>query len=63
MGKVGLGKGSGKFELTDVSAIHDLDSGATMEIYDSQSQMLNGNFKVWKLDDILRIGFTWRPSV
>lgn len=53
MGRMGLGKGRGKFELTAVYAMNDLASQQKEQIYDSKSQMLNGNFKVWNLSDIL----------
>jgi len=53
MGWLGLGKGQGKFELTAAYALSDLAGQQREQIYDSQSQMLNGNFKVWKLGDIL----------
>ena len=53
MGRMGLGKGKGRFELTKAYARDDLAFETKTEIYDSHSQMLNGNFKVWKLEHIL----------
>jgi len=53
MGRVGLGRGKGRFELTAVYARDDLANENKIEIYDNQSQMLNGNFKTWKHTDLL----------
>ena len=53
MGRMGLGRGKGRFELTKAFARDDIFSDAKIEIYDSHTQMLKGNFKVWKLEDIL----------
>jgi hypothetical protein len=53
MGRMGLGKGKGRFELTHASARDDLFTDSTTEIYDGRSQMLNSNFKTWQWQDIL----------
>lgn len=53
MGRLGLGKGRGKFELIKAHAVTDLIGEQQEQIYDSSYQMLNGNFKVWSLSDIL----------
>jgi len=53
MGRMGLGKGRGKFELTSVYAANDPAGQQSEQIYDFKTQMLNGNFKTWKLADIL----------
>ncbi len=53
MGRMGLGKGRGKFELTTVAARDAIFDGNEIEVYNSQSQMLNGNFKTWEFKDLL----------
>ena len=51
LGKIGLGKGRGKFSLISVDSIEDFQSGESREIYDHQSQTMRGDFKVWSLQD------------
>jgi len=53
MGRMGLGRGRGKFELTSVHARNAIFNGNRIKLYDSKSQMLNGNFKTWQLQDLL----------
>ena len=53
LGRIGLGRGRGKYKLQQVSAFDNLFSDEKLQIYDSQSQTLNGNFKIWKFEDIL----------
>lgn len=55
MGRMGLGKGRGTFELTTAFAHNDFFEEDKTEIYNNKTQMLNGNFKVWKLEDILSV--------
>jgi len=54
MGRLGLGKGGGRFELTTVYAYDDLDGSSKTEIYNSKTQVLNGNFKIWNFQDLCR---------
>lgn len=53
MGRYGLGRGRGKFELATVHAINDLPLYSGTQIYDNTSQVLKSNFREWQLDDIL----------
>jgi hypothetical protein len=53
MGKMGLGKGKGRFELTKAFGRDDLVSETKTEIYDGHSQMLNSNYKTWNFADLL----------
>lgn len=52
LGRMGLGRGRGKFELTKVYAMDDLFKQDKTQVYDSQSQILNGNYKVWNFEDV-----------
>ena len=52
LGRIGLGKGRGKYKLQQVFAFDNLFSDDKLQIYNSQSQILSGNFKTWKFEDI-----------
>ncbi|MGP8330291.1 MAG: CRISPR system precrRNA processing endoribonuclease RAMP protein Cas6 [Methanosarcinaceae archaeon] len=52
LGRMGLGKGRGKFALTEVLAVEDLQQPAQIPVYNGQTQILNGNFKEWRLQDL-----------
>jgi len=55
MGRIGLGRNRHKFELTTVSAFDDLMEQTSIQIYDHQTQILNGNYKVWELNELFSI--------
>lgn len=55
MGRIGLGRNRHKFELTTVSAFDDLMRQSTTQIYDHQTQILNGNYKVLELNELFAI--------
>ena len=52
MGRMGLGKGRGKFELTAGLANEDVMGTSHLPIYDGGSQMLNSNFREWQFSDL-----------
>lgn len=53
LGQMGLGSGKGKFHLKSVLAIDQPGNAPDHPIYDGQTQMLNNDFSVWNLPDIL----------
>ncbi len=62
MGKMGLGRGKGKFELISGFALNDLVTGEKIQIYDGQSQVLNGNFRTWRFNDLFPLQKTINNS-
>lgn len=55
MGKIGLGRNRHRFELTAVYAFDDLPGQSQTLIYDHQSQILTGNYKVWELNELFSL--------
>ncbi|MBN2090430.1 CRISPR system precrRNA processing endoribonuclease RAMP protein Cas6 [candidate division KSB1 bacterium] len=53
LGQMGLGSGKGKFHLKSVLAIDQPEGAPENQIYDDKTQMLNNDFSVWNLPDIL----------
>jgi len=53
LGRMGLGKGRGKFGLQTVTSTDPHDPTEEARIYDSQSQILNGNFQIKSFQDLL----------
>ena len=54
LGRIGLGRGRGKYKLNKVYAFDNLVSKNKTVIYNFQSKILEGNFKTWKFEDILK---------
>lgn len=54
LGKVGIGKGRGKFELFSVESVEDFSNNISKQIFDKESQVLNGDFTIWNLNNLQR---------
>lgn len=55
MGRLGLGKGRGKFELTAGFATETVTGAAKVKIFDGATQMLISDFKEWQFSDLLQV--------